>query len=145
MPALSVQERFESKYKIVDTGYLTPCWLWTDKPTSKGYGTLGVEGRTKGAHRLSWELYVGPIPEGLQIDHLCRVRLCVNWTHLEPVTRRVNLLRGVGFPGENVRKTNCPAGHTYTPENTYTSAKGKRNCQACHLDATRAWRAKQKV
>lgn len=81
---------------------------------------------------MAYELYVGKIPEGLQIDHLCRNRVCVNPDHLEPVTRRVNLLRGVGFSARNAKAVRCPAGHAYDLSNTYLRPDGKgRDCLRC--------------
>lgn len=73
------------------------CWIWKRKPNAKGYGQLRNPrtGRTTTAHRYAYELVVGPIPDGLTIDHLCRVRACVRPDHLEPVTNRENLLRGI--------------------------------------------------
>lgn len=78
--------------KVVKT---EDCWLWTGSRTTKGYGHLLVDGRFTQAHRLAYELEVGPIASGLVIDHLCRVRHCVNPAHLEPVTNRENLRRGI--------------------------------------------------
>jgi hypothetical protein len=105
------------------------CLLW---PTSSkgGYGTLSRGGTTLLAHRVAYELLVGPIPEGLTLDHLCRNRACVNPDHLEPVTMRVNVLRGVGFAGKNARKTHCLRGHVYDAENTRHYGP-RRRCRAC--------------
>lgn len=80
-------------YAIVAAGYETPCWLWRHAG-GVGYGTARVGGRTVNAHRLAYEAFVGPVPEGLELDHLCRVRRCVNPNHLEPVTRSENMRRG---------------------------------------------------
>lgn len=77
----------------VDAGYLSPCWLWTGKQHKKGYGLIQVRGKRQRAHRYVYEQLVGPIPEGLEIDHLCRNKPCVNPDHLEPVTLRENLRR----------------------------------------------------
>lgn len=129
----TTEERFWAK---VDKNGPGGCWLWT-AGTSKGYGQF-----LNGAHRVSYEMLVGPIPEGLHIDHLCRVRACVNPDHLEPVTRKENILRGVGAPAVNARKTHCSQGHPYNDENTYayTYANGKesrRDCRACQRERKR--------
>lgn len=117
------------------------CWLWTGAKTSNGYGYLNTDGGRRLAHRFSYESLVGPIPAGLQLDHLCRVRHCVNPTHLEPVTQRENVLRGEGLSAANARKTHCSRGHEYTPENTYIYAEGRRHCRPCALANARARRA----
>jgi hypothetical protein len=91
------------------------CWEWVGHLTPQGYGSLG----RRLAHRLVYEVAVGPIPAGLQLDHLCRNRRCVNPDHLEPVTSRENTLRGSGLPAQRVLVTHCPRGHAYTDENTY--------------------------
>jgi hypothetical protein len=79
-------------------------------------------------------LLVGPIPEGLTIDHLCRVRHCVNPAHLEAVSERVNILRGNGAGARNARKTHCVKGHAFTPDNLYRDYQGYRRCRRCHID-----------
>lgn len=106
------------------------CWLWKDALQSRGYGTFQVNGSTVFAHRFSWELHRGPIPQELTIDHLCRVKRCVNPNHLEPVTSQENVLRGDTLPARNIHKRFCPAGHEYTEENTRIS-QGKRQCRIC--------------
>ncbi len=83
------------------------------------------------AHRAAYELYVGPIPEGLTIDHLCRNTLCVNPAHLEAVTMRENILRGTGPSAQAARKTHCLRGHPFDDGNTLFRATGKRVCRAC--------------
>ena len=111
------------------------CWLWAGYINELGYGQhfYTVDGKTKYvyAHRLMYEELVGAIPQGLVIDHLCRVRCCVNPKHLEPVTASVNTLRGEGV-GVNKRKTHCPRGHEYTPENTQYRNTGWRVCRTCN-------------
>ena len=83
------------------------------------------------AHRYAYEFCVGPIPEGLTIDHLCRVRACVRPDHLEPVTMRINTLRGVSIVAQHARKTQCPQEHPYDSENTYIDPLNKRHCRIC--------------
>ncbi len=116
------------------------CWLWTGTTNGVGYGQLWVEGRRVYAHRFSYELLVGLIPAGLQLDHLCRVRHCVRPDHLEPVTRRENILRGEAPSARCAAKTHCPAGHEYSPENTYVY-RGARQCRACRYAYQVAYRA----
>jgi len=111
------------------------CWLWTGGGNGKGYGI--VHGRSsRVAHRFSYEMLVGPVPEGLQLDHLCRQRCCVNPAHLEPVTSRENTLRGVGPSAKAARVTACPFGHPYDAENVITS-DGDRRCRTCRRAASR--------
>ncbi len=108
------------------------CWLWIDALTSGGYGQLRWDGLVLYAHRVSFELFRGPIPDGLELDHLCRVRCCVNPYHLEPVTGIENTRRGLAGEPQRAR-THCPHGHEYTPENTYrVPGKVNRFCRSCH-------------
>ena len=107
------------------------CWIWTGSVTSGGYGSLLWNGRARQAHQVVYELLVGPIPDGLELDHLCRVRHCVNPSHLEPVTRRENVRRGVSPVAVNARKTHCKRGHEFTLENTYARPDGARVCITC--------------
>lgn len=102
------------------------CWVWTGSRTSEGYGRLLVFGVHYTAHRVSYELHHGPIPDGLVLDHLCRNVSCVNPDHLEPVTDAENVLRGEGSPARNARKTYCKRGHPLD---------AKRVCRVCrHAD-----------
>lgn len=107
------------------------CWEWDGRLNADGYGMIGQQR----VHRVVYELLVGPIPEGLTIDHLCRVRHCAFPDHLEPVTRGENVLRGEGASGMNARKTHCVYGHEFTEKNTFLSREGWRRCLACR----RAW------
>lgn len=118
------------------------CWLWTGNTYRNGYGQV-YRGPGEGSalvHRVVWQMLVGPIPEGLEIDHLCRVRLCVNPAHLEPVTRAENMARTykVGpsglFGNHNKQKAHCPRGHPYDDENTYTPPSGGRYCRTCQAN-----------
>lgn len=107
------------------------CWIWTGRIDAQRRPSGGYP-RFKGmwAHRFSYELLVGPIPEGLTIDHLCFRASCVNPSHLEPVTRGENTRRAM----EHHRKSHCPAGHEFTEANTYLNPHGHRLCRACHRE-----------
>jgi hypothetical protein len=130
---LPLKDRLLAKFEVdEDTG----CWVWHGG-TAKGYGVIRAHGRQQQAHRISYELFVGPIPEGLDIDHLCRNRPCVNPAHLEPVTRRENLFRGDTIPARNAAKTHCGRGHEYTPDNTVFARDGSRDCKTCRNERRR--------
>lgn len=111
------------------------CWLWAADAFASGYGRFWVSSQRKSwrAHRVSYERFVGPIPAGLTLDHLCRVKLCVNPAHLEAVTHRVNCLRGISQPAVNARKTHCKNGHLLSPDNSFPSSSksGTRSCAIC--------------
>jgi hypothetical protein len=118
-------ERAWAKIEQTDT-----CWNWTGYVGSRdGYAQIwiGPGTRKAQAHRFVYELLVGPIPEGMQLDHLCRVRHCVNPEHLEPVTQQENVRRGM--KGRMV--THCLQGHPYDDANTYIKSNGCRYCRAC--------------
>jgi hypothetical protein len=105
------------------------CWTWTACILQNGYGGVRLKGKLMRAHRVVYELLVGKIPDGLQLDHLCRNRKCVNPAHLEPVTQKENMRRGNGACAINARKTHCKSGHEFTKENT------RRRCRICHNKA----------
>lgn len=134
----TLAERIQANISVSPTG----CWIWLRHIDPGGYASIGVprDGklRTTIAHRVSYETFVGPIPDGLQLDHLCRVRHCVNPAHLEPVTARENSLRGLTIPAENARKTHCDSGHPFDQANTHIGPTGHRRCRSC--DAARARR-----
>ena len=116
------------------------CIIWTGHQAA-GYGRFWLEGRNVMAHRAAYELLVGPIPGGLQVDHLCGQALCVNPDHLEPVTPRVNVHRSGSPASVNARKTHCPRGHLYD----YLMPDGRRSCKTCARDRMRAWREKRRA
>jgi hypothetical protein len=122
-------ERFEEKLVPGADG----CIEWVASTNSAGYGTFADEnGRSVLAHRWSYEHQIGPIPEGLQIDHKCRNRRCVNPEHLEPVSLWENHIRASSISVQNSEKTHCPAGHPYEGENLYIHQKtGDRKCRSC--------------
>lgn len=128
---VSFPERFWSK---VAFGDWLDCWPWTAF-IHQGYGRFQLDGRSAGAHRVAYELLVGPIPGDLQIDHLCRVKHCVNPLHLEVVTVQENLRRRVLVP-----KTHCQRGHPFDDENTYVDRDGWRRCRPCARANLYAWR-----
>ena len=109
----------------------TPCIEASGDRGTHGYGRVRVNGRSVGAHRAAWEARHGPIPVGLHIDHLCRNRGCINVDHLEVVTCRENILRGIGPSADNARKTQCINGHPFDERNTKYRAKGTRYCAEC--------------
>lgn len=124
-----LQDRLFSKFEpVTESG----CWLWTACLNGDGYGQIWHNGRMRGAHRAIYEVLVGPIPDGLTIDHLCRVRCCVNPHHMEVVSKLENTLRGVGQSAINARKTHCKNGHLFDSGNTIIESSGKRKCKTCH-------------
>jgi hypothetical protein len=114
-------------------------WLWLGYISEGGYGQFGNGDRIVKAHRFAYELLAGPIPQGLEPDHLCRVRSCVKAVadefgpaHLELVTHRENVLRGNGWAGQHARQTECIHGHPFDEKNTYWNPALKgRQCRAC--------------
>ena len=149
--------RFTAKIKIDPSG----CWHWTgarvkptaSRPNGGGYGFFRADGRSQLAHRVSYAHHVGPIPEGMTIDHTCHKadgscpgggrdcmhRRCVNPAHLEAVTQRVNNGRGMGTSADNARKTECVSGHPFSAENTYVTKTGARHCRTCRRERTQRW------
>lgn len=121
-------ERFETK---VNRG--PGCWVWAAGKTSQGYAQFWDGSRQVKGHRFAYEAYVGPIPEGLTLDHRCRNRACVNPAHLEPVSQGENVRRGAAagtFGKANRAKTHCPHGHPYDEANTRLY-RGLRHCRTC--------------
>lgn len=127
--------RFKSKL-FIDTLFLhqnpnlDPCWLWRGKVNPDGYVSFRVDGITVVAHRWFYEQLNGKVNQFLELDHLCRIRHCMNPKHLEVVSSQENALRSSGFPAINAAKTHCPKGHEYTADNLYVY-NGSRQCKTC--------------
>lgn len=118
--------------RFIDKVELSDCWLWIGTTTLEGYGKYSVEKKTVLAHRFAYELLRGKIPKGLTLDHLCRNRNCVNPNHLEPVTQKENVLRGVGITAINARKTLCKHGHKLDRVVFFKNqGKNGRACSEC--------------
>ena len=139
---MNTSENFWEKLYIEPSG----CWLWEGTIGSSGYGQFRIDGRTRPAHRWAYEYYIGPIPDGLVMDHLCRVRSCVNFNHLEPVTTSENIIRGIGpemVKKRQALKTHCPQGHPYFGDNLRIW-KNFRYCLLCKKLWTREKRKRER-
>lgn len=131
-PLDTIRKRFWDKVKKTDTR-----WIWTACKDRHGYGEFKINGITERVHRVVYQWYIGVIPIGLQIDHLCRVRHCVNPAHLEAVTAQENCARGVGQGAIAARTNYCVHGHEYTPENTLLRPNRSRRCKLCTRETNR--------
>lgn len=122
-------DRFMSRVEYSETG----CWLWTGAVSRDGYGHMGWKGTITGAHRVSYMLFIGPVPQGMEVDHYqCRNRRCVNPEHLKAVTHRENCQPlGEASRRRSKAQTHCRNGHEYTPENVYRDPSGWRHCREC--------------
>lgn len=145
LPMTNTPEKIQSK---VTEGSIDECWPWGGGLDGQGYGQTSFDGRRHKVHRLIYEWTVGPIPDGLHLDHTCHTeeceggidcphRRCCNPAHLEPVTLAENVRRGrAGINAKRAAslRTACPSGHEWTPENTRITPKGYRVCRTCHRD-----------
>ncbi len=145
-PLSGNEKLIESRFwaQVTPTGF---CWEWDGRKQKKtGHGRYQVSReKSVAAHRHSYETLVGPIPDGLTLDHLCRNPPCVNPDHLDPVTNAVNVLRGFGITAMQKRQTHCKHNHEFTAENTYTTKRGIRQCRECHRVITRVNSARIKT
>lgn len=132
-----LDQRIKRNVKVDDAG----CWVWQLHRDRDGYGVIAIKHYPHAAHRISYEVFIGPIPGGTQIDHRCRNRACVRPEHLEAVTSRANTFApGSEAPAAvNAAKSTCPKGHPYS------LLRGKRVCRPCRNEASARYRAKQKA
>lgn len=134
-PAVAAEIRF---WRNVGERAPGQCWIWKASVNRYGYGQFHDGVRAINAHRWAYERFVGAVPEGLQLDHLCRNRRCVNPAHLEAVTVRENLMRGETHAARNVAKTHCPAGHEYAGANLRVGPDRRRYCRTCIREKARS-------
>jgi hypothetical protein len=125
------------------------CWLWTSAILSNGYGRVTIGRIGLLAHRVAYEFEMGPIPDGLTIDHLCRVRHCVNPAHLEAVTNGENIRRGFSPLALRARQTHCLRGHPFDEQNTYWTRDGLgrmgRHCRRCTYERNKRNKARRRA
>jgi hypothetical protein len=139
------ERRFLDKVQVTPGPLDTLCWVWTGAKTDRPYALFYFRGRNRVAHRIGYRHWVGPVPAGLELDHLCRVRLCVNWRHLEAVTHVENVRRG-NLHLVKGGKTRCPQGHPYAGDNLYVPPSGVgRTCRICKRRLWRAYNARRKA
>lgn len=137
-------ERFWASVEVPDQP--SCCWRWVKAKDDRGYGSVSVtrNGKQKfyRAHRVAYTLLIGPIPDGLPLDHLCKTLPCINPDHLEPVEPRINTIRGASPSSRNRIKTHCVNGHEFTPGNTYRTSRGGRHCLTCMRNNDRKRKAR---
>jgi hypothetical protein len=126
---------FWAKVSIASDG----CWRWIASRNPSGYGKVRHDGQSRLAHRVAYAALVAPIPPGAEIDHRCRVRDCVNPSHLEPVTHEVNTLRSTSPTAKNAVRDECVNGHPFDEANTYRPARGGRMCRTCRRERMRTY------
>jgi hypothetical protein len=137
--AMSGRDLFQRIMRLVLIDPVTGCWMWCGHLDRHGYGRVTIDGRPKLAHRVVYELCVGPIPAGLVLDHIiCDRPSCVRPDHCQPSTQLANVMRGKSPPAENARKLECKSGHPFDEANTYRHGR-RRQCRACNAAAVRRY------
>lgn len=126
-----------------DRGHLSPCRIWTGSLAHSGYGQVRDGKKMAKAHVVVWEHHHGQKPQGMELDHLCRVPACCNPEHLELVTHHENMMRSNTPSAQNARKTHCIHGHVFSPENTKVRSQGWRECIPCYETRKRLRREKR--
>lgn len=126
---MTVVERILARLEVSPGG----CLLWQGSRNNQGYGVVSFQSKNRLVHRLAYEAFIGPIPEGLELDHLCRTKVCANPAHLEPVTHAENSRRAAALI------THCPQGHAYDEENTRRESSGQRRCRICRKEKDRIY------
>lgn len=138
MPAARpIEDRIAEKFVVAGSG----CWEWTARLNACGYGTVKWNGKSWLAHRAAYTLAVGTIPDGMELDHLCRNRACINPDHLEPVTHKQNMERADFSQRVPVRKPHCKRGHPWSG----VRKNGRNVCHTCKNESTRRSRANQRA
>lgn len=139
-----LEERLASKIRLAPT---SDCWLWCGTISARGYGYICIAGKSRLAHRVSYELFYGLIPVGLEIDHICRVRNCINPKHLRTVTHNQNMMAdgSLNIFKRLKEQTHCIHGHLFSVENTRIKKNGGRICKECNRQYTRESLARKKA
>ena len=125
--ANTIERLLQKVEQITESG----CWIYTGRLTRDGYASVFYQGRMAPLHRIFYEHFIDKIPQGLEPDHLCRVRCCENPWHLEIVSRLENTMRGNSVPAINARKTHCKYGHPFSGRNLHIRSDGSRSCRMC--------------
>lgn len=132
--------------RITERAEIVPwsgCWIWTGDLNDRGYASAFLGGKRQNTHRWVYEQIHGPVP-GLVVDHLCRVRCCINPAHLRAITNRENILAGIGFSAENAKRTHCIYGHPFNKLKKLKSGKYERQCSVCVSRSNREYKQRRK-
>ena len=133
--------KFAERFVVSDDG----CWLWVAGKDNNGYGQFWVKPRTRRAHQLAYEAVHGPVPNGLELDHICRKPACINPDHLRAVTHYENVMCGFGVGARAARQERCKHGHDLTPENLVKTSGTRRMCLLCHRRRALAYYHRQRA